>query len=318
MKLKLNKLNDFKIVNKASRAVNGLGLKAKKHSPEILAVVGTAGVGFGVYKACKATLKVNEIVEDAKTDIEKIHAATDAGVTAAGKTYTEEDSKRDLTIVYTQTGIKMVKLYAPSVAIVGLSVGALLTSNHILRKRNIALAAAYTTLEKSYKNYRSRVVERFGEELDRELFFNIKAKEVEEIEVNEKGKEKIVKKTVQVIDPEEIDEYARIFYEGNPGWDPNPTYTLKFLKDQQAYANKKLRAKKSVCLNEIYDMLGFSRIPEGQAIGWIYDANNEKGDNQIDFGIWDVTNESNIRFVNGDERGVLLNFNHEGYIIDRM
>ena len=39
----------------------------------------------------------------------------------------------------------------------------------VLVKRNIALAAAYTAVDKSFKEYRGRVIERFGKELDREL-----------------------------------------------------------------------------------------------------------------------------------------------------
>ena len=115
-----------------------------------------------------------------------------------------------------------------------------------------------------------------------------------------------------------IDDFSRIFYEGNPGWDPNPQYTLKFLKDQQKYANDRLEAEGFLFLNDVYEMLGFNRTKEGQYIGWIYDERNPIGDNFVDFGIYDLHNDAKIRFVNGDERGILLEFNHDGNILEKI
>ena len=109
--------------------------------------------------------------------------------------YTQDDGNKDLAIVYTQTALKVAKVYAPAVILGGLSITAILTSKNILRKRNIALAAAYTAVDKSFKEYRGRVVERFGKELDKELRYNIKAKDVEETVTDEKGKD--VKKASQ-------------------------------------------------------------------------------------------------------------------------
>ena len=162
------------------------------------------------------------------------------------------------------------------------------------------------------------MVERFGEDLDKDLKYNLKAKEVKEQVVDEDGKKKTVKKTTSIVDPSDVGDFSRIFYEGNTGWDPNPLYTLKFLKTQQEWANQRLRAQGFLFLNDVYDMLGFSKIPEGQVIGWIYDEKNPIGDNFVDFGIFDMNKEPNIRFVNGDERGIILDFNHDGNILDKM
>ena len=120
--------------------------------------------------------------------------------------------------MYTQSALKIAKLYAPSVALGVLSITAILTSNNIFRKRNIALAAAYTAVDKSFKEYRGRVVDRFGKELDNELRYNIKAKEVEEKVVDEKtGKEKTVKKTVNVSELDQYSDYAKFFDESCAG-----------------------------------------------------------------------------------------------------
>lgn len=309
-------MNKTAIISGATRNLNRVIFKCKKHSPEILAITGTLGIVASGVMACKATLKVNDILEESKETVELIRK-TSKDESLAEK-YTEEDSKKDLAIVYTQTGIKLVKLYGPSVVLGVASLGCILGSNNILRKRNIALAAAYTTIDKSFKDYRGRVVERFGEAIDKELRYNIKAEEIEETVVDEKGKEKKVKKTVEVIDPNTISDYSRIFYEGNPGWTKDPEMNLVYLKQQQNWANDKLKAKGFLFLNEVYDMLGFPRTKAGQIVGWVYDEENPIGDNFVDFGIYNLDNPANIRFVNGDERSILLDFNVDGNIWDLM
>lgn len=82
------------IFKKAGMAMNKVVAKGKKHSPEILIVAGIAGTVVSAVLACKATLKVGKITEEAKDDVERIHAATESGVTEAGETYTVEDSKK--------------------------------------------------------------------------------------------------------------------------------------------------------------------------------------------------------------------------------
>ena len=309
-------MNKTAIISGTTRNLNRVIFKCKKHSPEILAITGTLGIVASGVMACKATLKINDILEETKETVELIRK-TSEDENLADK-YTEEDSKKDLAIVYTQTSVKLIKLYGPSVVLGVASLGCLLGSNNILRKRNIALAAAYTTIDKSFKDYRGRVVERFGEAIDKELRYNIKAEEIEETVIDEKGKEKKVKKTVDVIDPNTISDYSRIFYEGNPGWTKDPEMNLVYLKQQQNWANDKLKAKGFLFLNEVYDMLGFPRTKAGQIVGWVYDEENPIGDNFVDFGIYNLDNPANIRFVNGDERSILLDFNVDGNIWDLM
>ena len=160
------------------KSVNGLFSKTsfqlKKHSPEILVVAGVIGVVTSAVMACKATTKVNEILDKTKEDVEAIHKCEEDE--SMKEQYSSEDAKKDLTIVYAQTGVKFAKLYGPSVVLGALSITSILASNNILRKRNVALGAAYAAIDKGFKEYRNRVIERFGEEVDRELKYNLKAK----------------------------------------------------------------------------------------------------------------------------------------------
>lgn len=307
-------MNKTEIMVNLTRTFNRTGLKLKKHSPEILLAAGVVGVVASGVMACKATLKVEEIVDDAKHKIDMIHKVS-ADPEMAEK-YTEEDSKKDLAIVYTQTAVKFIKLYGPSVALAGVSIGCMIGSNRILNKRNVALAAAYATVDKGFKEYRGRVIERFGKELDKELKYGIKAKEIEEVSVDEKGKEVSTKSTVEVMDPNSYSPYSIIFDDGNTGWDPDPELTKYFLIQQQNWANERLKAKGHLFLNEVYDMLGAKRTKAGAQVGWVYDEKNPVGDNYVDFGIFDIYNPKSRDFVNGYEKVIVLDFNVDGVILD--
>ena len=315
------------IMNNITRTLNKAAFKFKKHSPEILVVAGVVGVVSSTVMACKATTKINDILDDTKDQLDKIHEAGEKLENGEilmlkdGEEYTVEQNKKDLTIVYAQTALKFAKLYAPSVIIGGLSITAILTGHNITRKRNIALAAAYTAVDKSFKEYRGRVVERFGEALDKELKYGIKSKEVDEVVTNEDGTESVVKKTVDVVDatnPMNVSEYARFFDDGCAGWTKDPEYNLMFLRDQQRYANDLLKSKGHLFLNEVYDLLGIPRTKAGQIVGWIYDEKHPNGDNFVDFGIYDTNKTANRDFVNGYERTILLDFNVDGNIWDQM
>lgn len=302
------------IVNHATRSFNKVAFKFKKHSPEILVVTGTVGVVVSTVMACKATTKAGAILDEAKDKIDAIHEVVDTPELA--EKYTKEDEKKDLAIVYTQTAVEFVKLYGPAVALGVASIGCILTSHNIMRKRNIALAAAYATVDKGFKEYRGRVVERFGETLDKELKYGIKAQEIEETIVDENGEEKIIKKTVGVVDPNNISDYARFFDDGCKGWEKNPEYNLMFLKQAQNWANDRLKARGHLYLNEVYEYLGIPMTKAGHEVGWVYDPENSIGDNFVDFGIYDLYNERSRAFVNGYERTILLDFNVDGVISD--
>lgn len=301
-------------LSSVTRTLNKVGFKLKKYSPEILVIAGITGTVTASVMACKATTKANDILEEHKAQMDKINEV----VALNRKDYTEEDHKKDTVIIFTQTAVKFAKLYGPSLLLGAASISSILAGHNITRKRNAALSAAYLAVDKGFKEYRSRVVERFGKELDHELRYDIKAKEVEEIVTDKNGKEKVEKTTVNVADPNVYSDYARFYDDGCTGWTKDPEYNLTFLKHQQAYANDKLKAQGYLFLNDVYKMLGIPASKAGQVVGWIYDEKNPIGDNFVDFGIYDQ-NKSVVRdFVNGYERTILLDFNVDGNILDMM
>ena len=304
------------IINKLSNITTKATFQVQKHSPEILMGVGIIGTIASTVLACKATTKVSKIIDEKNQQINNVHVCLEDNDVE----YNEDDSKKDLTIIYAQTGLKLIKLYAPAIIIGTLSLTSIVSGHRILQKRNLALAAAYTAIDNGFKKYRSNVVERFGEEVDKELRHNIKAVEIEKKTIDKNGKEKIKKETAYIIENplDNVSEYAKFFDEYCPGWRKDNEYNLMFLRRMQDNANEKLKAQGHLFLNEVYDMLGIPRTTAGQVVGWIYDKNNTKGDNYVDFGIYDTHNERKRAFVNGYERSILLDFNVDRSIYEQI
>lgn len=307
-------MNKNEIVKKVSSTFRKATIKLKKHSPEILIAAGVVGTVASTVIACKATTKLSSILDESKENIETIHKCMDDENIA--DRYSKDDAKKDLTIVYAQTSVKVARLYAPAVALGVISITGIVASNRILYKRNVALAAAYATVDKSFKEYRSRVVEKFGENVDKELRYNIKAKKIEETTKDpETGKEKKTKTTVDIANPT-VDDYARFFDETCRHYEDNMDYNLLLLKSQQALANDKLIADRFLFLSDVYDMLGITKTKMSQTVGWIYDPErNPDGDNFVDFGVMVTHRETED---GGYEDAILMNFNVDGPILDRI
>lgn len=311
-----------KFMLKLSRSVHTVGFAIQKKSPEILVGVGIVGAVASAVLACKATVKATKAAEEAHKQLDTINTAGETGQTASGEEYTEEDEKKDKIIVYTKTGIQFAKIYGPAVILGAASITSILASHHLMKKKNIALAAAYTAMDKAFKDYRGRVAERFGEAVEKELRYGIKAQEMETTVTDEDGKEKTVKETVPVapagFDPNKYSPYARIFDETHPSWHKDAEQNLYYLRIRQEQANDTLRARGHLFLNEVYDMLGFPRTKAGAVVGWVYDEDDPQGDNFVDFGLMDIRRQGACDFVNGFERAIILDFNCVGDILDQL
>lgn len=320
-------MNLVSIKDNVVRGFSTVSNKLQKHSPEILIVAGVVGAVTSTVMACKATLKVNDILAESNETVNKIKETANNDEYKA--VYSEEDKKKDLTICYLQTGVKLTKLYAPAVCLGALSLGAILTSNNILRKRNVALAAAYATVDQGFKQYRGNVIERFGEKVDYELQHNLKAKEIVETTIDEKGNEKTEKKTIyEPGDPSQISGYGRYFEKYtrddkgntviNPNWEESNEYNMMFLRAMEKQANRLLRTRKRLFLNEVYQMLGLPISKAGQVVGWVYDPENPDGDNFVSFGLLDEGPQMYSDFVYGNDPAIFLNFNVQGDVWSMM
>ena len=290
-------------------------MKTKKHSPEILLAMGVAGIIVATVKACNASRHVDDVIEDHNDALTEIKDAEEE------KGFVDiQQHRKDVAFAYGNTAIKFVKLYGPSVAIGGASLLLIFKSHDILRKRNIALAAAYKAVDEAFKQYRKRVIDELGEVKDRHFRFGTTEEVAKITETGEDGKTKTVKVKGEAVDPEvnplnRYSQYAKYFDESCKAWEKDAEYNMTFLRIQQQNANDLLNSRGHVFLNEVYDMLGIPHTKAGAVVGWIKGGD---GDNYIDFGIYDIWDSTKRDFVNGYEKVIILDFNVDGVIWDKI
>lgn len=242
---------------------------AEKHSPEILCVAGVIGGVVGAVMACKASTKITEVVEDTKTALEAIDAGAEI-IEIHGEDHTVKEHGESVRFVYLRTAWVITKMYGPALIVGGMSIASIFASNNILRKRTLAIGAAYATLDKSFKDYRERVIERFGSDVDEELKMGVKAMKIEETVVDpETGKEKKVKKTVKVTDANLASPWAEYFDHRSLTYDRNNDFNLCFLGAQETYLTNKLGVKGWISYNDIMEAIDmpYAFKPEGQYFG---------------------------------------------------
>jgi hypothetical protein len=267
----------------------------KKNSPRTLFVVGIAGVVTSTFLACRATLKLDKTLDDFNKDIDE---ARDRRGNKDDQTYRQE-----LVYAYTKGTYSIARLYAPAILIGTASIGALTGSHVVLTRRNSSLTAAYSAVQMSFDAYRERVRKEIGDEKELDIHHAIT---LEKVPIDGKLQE------IRKADPNKWSPYARFFDEGSANWQKSPEFNRLFVQCQQNYSNDLLHARGHVFLNEVYDMLGINRSQAGQVVGWVLD---QGGDNYIDFGIFEAYSAA---FVNGWERSILLDFNVDGIIYDKI
>jgi hypothetical protein len=294
------------VPNSVLRTVSRQLLVAKKNSPHIFFGVGIVGTAASTVMACRATLKLGETLEGINKEIEenKLLREIPEDQDSPEAHLEQLNHHRETLRVYTLASWKILRLYAPPV-VIGVASVALLTGSHVqMTRRNSALMVAYAGLEKFFGEYRNRVQLEVGEEKELELYHGSST------ELVKKESGEVVE--ARVVDPRRISPYARFFDEYSPNWVRNPEYNRTFLEIQQKYANDRLASVGTVFLNEVYDWLGLPRSKAGAVVGWFYGGD---GDGYINFGIYDAWNS---QFIAGNEPSILLDFNVDGVIYDKI
>lgn len=297
------------------KAAKKAEFETKKHSPEIFMAIGVIGTIAGTVVACKATTKLDAILEETKEKTTQVREF-DPEEVEVDVEYTEQDRKKDMAIVYLQSGVKIAKLYAPAMLIMGLSISSILVSCNILKKRNLALMTAYATLNKTFGDYRERVAKKYGDAVEEEIRYGIEKRKITEEVVDENGKKKAVKKEVEVATVDSDESTVFEFSEDTTThFDSVMDYNRMFLSARQALAQDMLVANGYLFLNEVLDLLDLDRTADGFQLGWIYAPDNERGDNVIDFRM-----RESLKEIMDDEGNpmykpvIYLDFNYDGVI----
>ena len=302
------------ITTGVKRTAGSVSLKAKEKSPELLLAAGLAAAVATVVVACKETLRAEEILDEHKEKIDKIHNDTEEILKNDPDAVEAEVvslEKKAITARYIKTFGKFVKLYAPALALGSLAITCILISHNTMKKRYLGVVAAYEALDSAFKAYRARVAEEFGEEVEERIRHGYRNEKIE-VE-DESGKKK--KEEVAVFDTENgmPSPYAKFFDEGCDGWKKDPELNLIYLRTKQQMLTDILRSRGHLFLNEVYDELDIPRTKAGAVVGWKLGM----GDDYVDFGLYSGYDRG-PDFVNGYERSILLDFNVAGLIYDKL
>lgn len=301
------------LATKAGQILVKTKLGIKKHSPEILVA---AGIGTGIVAtivACKQTIKANDIVAEARKSLQNIEDVKELAANNEVE-YTEENEQEDRKTIGMQVAVGMVKTYALPVGLGVLSITCILAGHHILKKRNVALAAAYSALSTDFMNYRKRVVDKYGKDVDFMLKNGLEKQIIANRVVDpETGEVKETKEEVLTYEGDKLSQYARVFDEvGSTQWTPSADHNRAFLLMEQNYFNERIRTRGYIFLNEVYERLGFRPTKAGSVVGWVYQNADYEG---IDFGIFTAHTQKAAEFLEGTEPSIILDFNVQGDIL---
>lgn len=304
-------------------AFNKTKFWTKKHSPELLIAGGIIMAAGAIVSACIATKKADKILEPATKQISDIHANLKDTFKINNEQVNVKEEKHKLAKVYAKTGGKLLLVYSPSILMFAASVSCILGSHNIMKGRNLALAAAYTTLDNGYKAYRKRVKEKLGDAAEEAIYKDIRE---ENKEVADKNGELKMKSTSAAHVTKNADPYCALYSCGNRGWERSAVLNYDYLMAQQAYLNHKLQSQGFLFLSDVYDALGFDanmlgvdKIRASHILGWIYDPKDFSRDNYVSFGLTDkhgLTKDPISAQIRSNEPDFWLEFNCDGDILN--
>lgn len=304
--------------------------KVKANSPTILLVGGTLAIVSGTVMACVATTKLDKVVDNAKEQLDIVRESVDHEIV------TKEEGAKLKTGIYAKSIGKTAVLYLPATLMITSGITAIMVSHRILRKRNLALAAACEATSAAFNKYRRNVVSKYGVEEDYDLMVNDYSTSMT------KEQAEAAEETDTLVDAEKdmpwLGSLSRCFDESNPNWSKNPEDNLHFLVCQCRYLNELMLSRRKVekldnnilkvypghlLAREIYSTLGWDRPEDFRAddaiVGIMTDgAADRHGTGILDFGIFCSNNEGAIQFVHGAERSVWINPNFDGAIYDKI
>lgn len=291
-----------------------------KNGPHLMVYGGLIGVGVAIYEYCKATIQLEEARKQHRQTLEAIRTSIEDN-----KERADFDQKHYSKLIFEEKrdyGLVLVKRYWAPTTLTLASFGLILTGFHKINARLGVMTVAYKALEDSYARYRQNVLEDAGEEKDREYLYGLKREKVEGVIVDEDGNKKKV--DAEVLKPKNNQEwsvYSRFFDEYSSKWTSNASYNMMFLNAMESTADDKLYAQRYLFLSDVFEALGLPDCEMAHVVGWYLTPKEwREHKKHVDFRIMDLAqlSESKRLFVNGYEPSILLDFNVDGVIWDKV
>lgn len=217
---------------------------AIKYAPEILTVVGSAGVVVTAVFAARATPKAMQLIE--------------------------EDDRENLSKV--DVVKKVWKVYAPTAISATATICCIAGVNVLNRRAQASLMSAYVLLDNSYRSYRHKLIELYGEDAHNKI--------VEEIAIEQAKKTNIYGEyllTTCDVSSEDFSEPVLFYDEQSRRYFEAP---VEQVQQAEYHLNRNYALRGTATLNEFYDFLGLDPTDDGDLKGW---AQSDEGTMWIEF-----------------------------------
>lgn len=195
----------------------------KRNASTILTCVGGVGVVATSVMAVKATPKALKLIEDAE------------------ETKGEKLTKFEV--------VKVAgKVYIPAVVMGGATITCIFGANVLNKRQQAALMSAYALLDNSYKDYKHKVGELYGEDADAKIRSELAKDKYEETKIEEEDPNK------QLF----YDEFSERYFES----------TMENVVRAEYAINRKISLWGGAALNEFYEALDIPPVDYGKFLGW--------------------------------------------------
>lgn len=231
-----------------------------RHTSTVLTCLGGIGVVATSIMAIKATPKALELIEEAKKEKGEKLSKWETVKVAAPK-------------------------YIPAMMTGVATITCIFGSNVLNKRQQASLISAYALLDESYKKYRHKVIEKYGEEAHEEIMNEIAVEETKEVYIHANN---LGTDCTQFLEEDYskpvlfYDEYGKRYFEA-----PIEQVILA-----EYHFNRNYTFRGYALLNEFYDFLGLEQTDYGREVGW---AVEDDGSYWVDF------NHRKVKLDNGLE-----------------
>lgn len=256
-----------------STVLHKSGLYIKKYSPVALSCIASVGVVVTAVAAVKATPKA----------MVKIHADSRKNHDGDPYAYTKKEAVASAW-----------KCYIPAVAIGASTIACIMGANALNRHQQAALTSAYALVQNSYKEYKDKLKELYGEEAHNAIVDSIISEKCKDVSISATGG--WFNSTLDFgegMEPEVVrtfyDSFSQRYFET----------TIEKVIQAEYHLNRNFMFFGTIALNDFYDFLGLEKTDFGDTVGW----SSVNGD---------------IYWIDFNHRRVTLDDGMEVYVIDMV
>lgn len=283
-----------------------LGMKVKPKLPTILVLAGTAvGVGAAVL-AVRNGVKLHEVIkEDEETlkHIDEMEADPSTQYVVENGTdeeptkyapYDKEAADKDRHEVAKHMTAETIRAYALPIGLSLVAITMIFGGYRMKCKALVAMTASYNAAVASLKTYRKRVADKYGADVERDIWLG-RDTEIKE-SVDEEGNTKI--EQVDVVKPASKHLVLR-FDSSCSEWRNDPMFLRTIINNLQVTSQVLYegRSTKHLYLAEVTDALGMERDLTMSGKGWSEKLDPEEGSIKINFAGNTYINEEDGEFV---------------------